>query len=62
MEFPDLDMIWDKGKLLCNYLIDTRDGDTLLCNYLKGKYAANMERFRRLSYNGTSFEGHFNPI
>lgn len=29
MEFPDLDMIWDKGK-----------------------YAANMERFRRTSFNG----------
>ena len=22
----------------------------------QGKYAANMERFRRTSYNGTSFE------
>jgi len=39
MEFPDLDMIWDKGK-----------------------YAANMERFRRMSYNGTSFETFMESI
>jgi len=39
MEFPDLDMIWDKGK-----------------------YAANMERFRRISYNGTSFESFMEHI
>jgi len=39
MEFPDLDMIWDKGK-----------------------YAANMERFRRTTYNGTSFEDWMESI